>query len=262
MQATLRLAVFDFDGVINQTDEPWFRSWRGFIRKIGHDITPREWVKAMERTEDNPVHIVFERTGHYVSHEEFETVCAETLPHLSPENVDQEVLRLMRELRSSGVIVVVVSNADRQWLDTYLLPEHRIHIDHVRECQSRDERKPSPSMLREIMEMYGVKPSECVAFDDMPHGLEAVLSSGMHAMRYVTPLTLGVPMQEVPSIDSFSGLTPRRLAQRFGLVLPSPASKNLGQTDLQTDLRARSPAGRFAGTLNPTTQAETEGRGQ
>ncbi|WP_114854764.1 HAD-IA family hydrolase [Brachybacterium sp. YJGR34] len=69
-------------------------------------------------------------------------------------------------------------------------------------------RKPSPSMIRALLERHALNPEACFAVGDRPADVEAAVAAGVRAFLLHTP---GVPLEapgdlRTPSLDALIGL--------------------------------------------------------
>lgn len=67
--------------------------------------------------------------------------------------------------------------------------------------------KPSPDIFLYAAKKLGVSPSDCIVFEDAPHGVEAAKAAGMSCIAITTSTTRDRLTQADQIIDSYSELT-------------------------------------------------------
>jgi HAD superfamily hydrolase (TIGR01509 family) len=65
------------------------------------------------------------------------------------------------------------------------------YLEYIQACVSGEDvanNKPAPDVYFSAVEMLGVKPSECVAIEDSPTGIDAAKSAGIFCIGFKNPL--------------------------------------------------------------------------
>jgi len=168
------IVLFDFDGVLVDTETQYSRFWDG----IGRDFLGVEdfgWtIKGQTLKQIYGKHIVSEEDREKVTLllDEFErNMSYDFLPGV-PE--------FLATLKSAGIRTAIVTSSN----DKKMANVHRAHpelssmIDRILTSEDFTRSKPDPECFLKGMEVLGASPSETVVFEDSLHGLAAGRASG------------------------------------------------------------------------------------
>ena len=174
--------IFDFDGLILDTESPEFDSWRDIFTEHGCALSLEEWAVCIGTAD------VFDP-------------CAR-LEALLGRPVDRDALRAERRRRSDALIAAqtplpgvverigearemgmklgVASSSSRDWVEGHLARLGlAAHFDCVR-CADHVERvKPDPALYRIVLDGLGLRPEDAIALEDSPNGVLAARRAGI-----------------------------------------------------------------------------------
>jgi HAD superfamily hydrolase (TIGR01509 family) len=189
---TIKALIFDFDGLILNTEEPAFESWQMIYRDHGADLDLALW-QANIGTVD-----LFDTVAH------LETLVGRSLDRVAvleqrqaykeALSVDLVVLPGVRELLeaavAAGLRLGLASSSDRAWIQHWL-QRHDLarYFNCVRTRDDVDNPKPAPDLYLSAAAGLGVPPEQCVALEDSPNGLRAALAAGMRCVVVPTAIT-------------------------------------------------------------------------
>jgi HAD superfamily hydrolase (TIGR01509 family) len=104
------------------------------------------------------------------------------------------VARLMREARTAGIQLAIVTNASLKTLNPVLLyslgPEMLAEIAVIASGEEVVNKKPAPDIYQLAVQRLGVQAFECVALEDSEMGLEAAAAAGVKVVVTVNSDTL------------------------------------------------------------------------
>ena len=205
---TLRALVFDFDGLILDTERPVYESWRWAFAEHGLDLPEREWSAVIGRADAwDPLSRLAE------SVEVDDAVIArrrevrDTL--LAAEAVLPGVVELLADARSMGLAVGVASSSPLDWVGEHLdrlgLAESFACLSCWREGVSG---KPAPDLYLEAVASLGAEPHEAIAFEDSANGVAAAKAAGLWCVAVPHGLTAGLDLSAADMIvDSLAEVT-------------------------------------------------------
>lgn len=176
--------IFDFDGVIVDSEIPEFEAHRHLFRRHGVELTRDEWSASVGlwKAVDWPG-VLSTRSGRPVSEEAF---LAEKRK-LSRDFLKMEALpgivALLDDLAANAVPAAVASTSPAGWVleaaDALGL-RHRFHAFVTGDQVAR--RKPAPDVYLAAADRLNVAPGRCVAIEDTGPGLAAAKAAGMRAV--------------------------------------------------------------------------------
>jgi HAD superfamily hydrolase (TIGR01509 family) len=192
----IKALVFDFDGLIVDTEVPIFRAWQRIYREHGQQLPLDRWLTIIGTTSGpfDPVLELGERVGEKLDERELDAL--ERLYYLEATALQQllpgvaEYLRVAREL---GLKTAVASSSLRTWVMEHL---ERFGIGgHFDAIVCRDDvtrTKPDPELYQTALERLGVRPQEAIAFEDSTNGILAAKEAGLFCV--VVPNLMTVDM--------------------------------------------------------------------
>ncbi len=210
----IRALVFDFDGLILDTETPEFEAWQTVFSRHGIDFPEQWWVHAIgrgaEQITETPTDLLERLTGQAIDHT---VVNAEYLGLKMTSIYLKEILPGVRELvseaRSSGVRVGVASSSSHSWVDAHL---HRLGLFESFEavlCADDVSRaKPYPDLYLAACSALKTEPSEAVAIEDSPNGIRAAKDAGLGCLAVPNSLTKGLDLSLADAVvESLQGVT-------------------------------------------------------
>jgi len=94
------------------------------------------------------------------------------------------ILRIVRELRSRGYVVAILSD-QTQWLDDLDRQHHFFkEFDRVFNSYHSGKGKKDPSLFRDVAAELGIPPSKVLFIDDNPGNVERARSQGLRTIHY------------------------------------------------------------------------------
>lgn len=221
----IKALIFDFDGLILDTETPEFLVWQSIYREHGQDLPVERWgsivgglgvnrfdaaANLAELTQGG-VDAHLARTSHRSRSDEMIHAQA-ALPG---------VIDLLDEARSHALGLVIASSSPHTWVDAHLarlgLAQHFDRIlcsDDVPAGRT----KPHPDLFLKALEVLGVRANEAVVFEDSPNGVRAARAAGIFVVAVPNDLTRLLPFEgESLRIDSLANLHLRQLQSYFDL---------------------------------------------
>lgn len=196
----IKALVFDFDGLILDTESPTYRAWQELYVEHGCELPFDEWVKCIGHADDA-------RAWDPCSH----------LERLLGQPVDREALQLRRRARRDALMAVevvrpgveaylaeahrrglglaVASSSPHAWVDAHLERLGLLrHFATVKCAGDVPRAKPEPDLYLAAVEALGVAPSAAIAFEDSPTGLWAAKRAGLFAVAVPNAITGQLPL--------------------------------------------------------------------
>lgn len=191
----MRALVFDFDGLIVDTESAIYEAWRELYLAHGHDLPLPQYVQC--------VGSVF---GHYDPMAALETLLGGPVDwdtHLPMKDAriraGQQGLdtmpgirELLAEARAAGVPCVVASSSQRTHVEGWLARVGlREAFEFVRSRDDVERAKPFPDLFLSAAAGLGLEPAETLVLEDSSNGLRASLAAGAPCLVVPSPVTLG-----------------------------------------------------------------------
>jgi HAD superfamily hydrolase (TIGR01509 family) len=188
--------VFDFDGLILDTEWPEFRSVGAVFGEHGLELALEEWQEIVG-TADHPhwTEMLEGALGEPI--DDLDGLRLRRLEHhhglIALEEVRPGVVELLEQASDAGVRLGVASSSPRDWVEGHLEGRglrHRFEVVFSRDDVERA--KPDPALYRLATEALGADPARSVALEDSHHGVSAAKAAGMLAVACPNRITAGL----------------------------------------------------------------------
>jgi beta-phosphoglucomutase len=185
-------AIFDMDGVIVDNDVYHFRAWGELCKNYGIQVSDEEVRSWFGNT--NPM-IIRNLFGENVDQKfidkmgsEKETLYRDTyLPDIKPV---KGLEAFLSDLFDSGIMIAMATSAPTENVDFVLRNTgFGRYFTHIIDSSMIKEGKPSPEIYNKTAGVLGLKPTECLVFEDSFHGIESALRAGMKVVGVATTHT-------------------------------------------------------------------------
>lgn len=216
----IRAIVFDFDGLILDTEAPIYLSWLEVYRAHGEDLPFDRWVQTVGSTDTafHPQHHLEERLGRPLTQEVLDRRKDRRTELILANAVLPGVVHRLDEARALGLKLAVASSSSHEWVRGHLA---RLGILDRFDClRCRDDvahAKPEPELFLAAAACMGVSPDEAVAIEDSPNGVTAAKRAGMKCVAIPNSITANLDLSQADLIlGSLSELTVTQLLERLG----------------------------------------------
>jgi HAD superfamily hydrolase (TIGR01509 family) len=204
----VRAFLFDFDGLIVDTETPSMASWQELYRAHGQELTLERWSAAIGTIDGfDPVAHLEELVGPIDRERVLPRRTERDLALCDVEELRPGVLAYLEEARRRGLRIAIVSSASRDWIDRHLTRlERKEHFDEIVTADGDVARaKPLPVLYLEALELLGLRAAEAVAFEDSPNGVRAAKAAGLFCVAVPNGVTSSLGLDEadlvVPSLE-------------------------------------------------------------
>jgi len=215
----IRALVFDFDGLILDTEEPVYRSWLEVYQAHGQELPFERWVQIVGSTTAgfHPQHHLEERLGRPLPKEVLDRRIGRRTEMILANSVLPGVTQHLDAARRMGVRLGVASSSTREWVAGHLA---RLGILDRFEClRCRDDvanAKPEPDLYLAVLDCLGVEASEAIAIEDSPNGVAAAKRAGMRCVAIPNSITARLDLSEADvTLTSLAELSLSELLEKF-----------------------------------------------
>jgi putative hydrolase of the HAD superfamily len=194
MPNTLRAVIFDFDGLIVDTESTGYHTWREIFAEHGHELPVERYAQVVGtdfNTSYDPRRDLEERTGRPFDWDAVEVARKKHEDELRKHlQLLPGVASLLQEADALGLRIAIASSSPRTWIDSWMdqLGLHD-HFHHISTVDDTGKVKPDPSLFLHAAEKLGVEPEEAVIFEDSLNGLRAAISAGIRCVVAPGPMT-------------------------------------------------------------------------
>ncbi|HTQ11318.1 MAG TPA: HAD family phosphatase [Fimbriimonadaceae bacterium] len=186
--------IFDFDGLILETETPEIRSWEEVFGHYGREYPESYWRfllgRGAEQVKTQP-HELLLQMGVEADAEEVRRMRGRILSRMLAElEVMPGVIDRIQEAESLGMKLGVASSSKHPWVDGHLERLGLLSRFHAIVCAGDVERaKPYPDLYLLACERLEVEPPRAIALEDSPNGTRAARDAGLFVVAVPTYLT-------------------------------------------------------------------------
>ncbi len=210
----IKALIFDFDGLILDTESPEFISFQEMFAEFGLEFSLSEWAfnigKGMNETGPTPYEILQSRVQIPF---DFESVRARRRARNTSLVLANEVLPGVNDYLATaqklGLKLGVASSSGSEWVEGHLkrLGLHD-YFDVIRCADHVVKAKPDPELYLAALEALKVDAKEAIAFEDSRNGTKAARAAGIFTVVVPNPITRYSDLTEANMrLDSMSGIS-------------------------------------------------------
>jgi len=217
--------VFDFDGLILDTEVPIFQSWQEVYRRFGVELSLAKWSTIIGTYEEpfDPFEDLQEMLGRRLDPAEILPARSQREAALvAAQQVRPGVEQYLLDARRLGLKIGLASSSTCRWVTGHLTRLGLIdYFDCLRAKDDVHITKPDPALYLSAAAGLGVLPGQAIAIEDSPNGILAAKRAGMFAVAVPNDLTRQLPLDHADwRLESLADLPlPQliRLAEQLGL---------------------------------------------
>ena len=189
---TFRALVFDFDGLILETEGPSLESWIEIYREHGFEVPLQKWDDDIGSDRgfepvDYLAALVGEGLDRVATQQRREQRKNELIEAL---DLMEGVRDYIADARRMGLKLAIASSSSREWVLGHI-ERLRIHAfwDAVLTRDDVARTKPAPDLYVAAVKALGVHPSQAIALEDSPNGIAAAKEAGLRCVAVPNALT-------------------------------------------------------------------------
>jgi HAD superfamily hydrolase (TIGR01509 family) len=202
----VRAVVFDFDGVILETEGPEYRAWEEIFRAHRARLTMEEWGAAIGTTGGfDPYRALLGRARGPVAGEDRVRAAQQARVDelLAASEPLPGVLTWLDAAARLDLSLAVASTSSADWVAGHLAV---LGVAERFACLSCGDRetvpKPAPDLYLRACACLGVRPGAAVAVEDSAHGVAAATAAGLFTVAVPHALTRSMDLSRAQLLVS------------------------------------------------------------
>ncbi len=204
----LNALIFDFDGLLVDTEEVRYESWQEIYASYGKKLPLELYLRCVGSSHHmfNPYDYLEEITGTKVNRDEILKLRDKRNQELCDrqplmDGVDTFVAAGL----GAGLALGVASSSPRVWVEGHLRRLELFEVfDAVLTREDVSEIKPHPMLYLDTAAALGVAPGDAVAFEDSLNGIRSSQAAGMFCVAVPNAMTRHLSLDaanlQVPSL--------------------------------------------------------------
>jgi len=225
---TIRAIVFDFDGVIVDTERIHFRILRDMVAGFGKSLSLEEYLERYLPFDDwNCIYSIFRDKG--IKYDDIGRLVREKRRMF--EEATAEGLDLIPGVRgfveeaARRFPIAIASGASRDEIERILKAVGlRSFFKAIVGAEDTRKGKPDPEPYRKALRLINsldpvpfppISPEECLVVEDSIHGVRSAKSAGMRCLAIATSYSKEMLLEADLVVESFEGLSVDGLISAF-----------------------------------------------
>jgi putative hydrolase of the HAD superfamily len=211
--------IFDFDGLIIDTEMPTHQALNEFFNEYGLTFELAEFQSYIGRPPGsfNPIKMVEDRANVKLDFEaESKRIEARTLEIIESQPVLPGVLDYLNFAKDNKIGIALATSSPSWWAVSHLTRLGLIeYFDHLCTFDDVEFGKPDPGLFLLAINRLNVKNSEAIIFEDSANGLIAAHEAGIFAVGIPNQATRGlIEHQADYLLSSLAELPPMQLLEK------------------------------------------------
>jgi HAD superfamily hydrolase (TIGR01509 family) len=188
----IQAIIFDFDGLIFDSETPDFISWQETFAAHGVELARDVWNAQIGAVTFNPYLHLEELLGRPIDRE---AVWAQRKARdnelLAAQTILPGVEAYLAQARQLGLKIGLASSSEHKWVDGHL---QRLGLfDQFEVIFCADDvggvGKPDPAVYRAAVAALGIAPHQGLALEDSPNGVTAAKGAGLYCTAVPNQMT-------------------------------------------------------------------------
>jgi HAD superfamily hydrolase (TIGR01509 family) len=216
----IQALIFDFDGLILDTEWPDFRSWQETYQAYGCTLSRDEWSRWIGTLGlFDPYARLDELVGRPLERSEVRTLRrARFYALMENQQILPGVQTMIDAAQQNGLKLGIASSSPRSWVGGYLEPLGLASFFETMQCSDDvGTTKPDPAAYLAALQALGVTAQQAIALEDSPNGVLAAKRAGLYCVAVPNSMTRGLVFDQADlQVDSLADLSLDELLTTFG----------------------------------------------
>ena len=218
----IKALIFDFDGLILDTETPDYEVWCSIYREHGFELPREEWGKIIGGTGlsqfDAAEHLALLLQGRLDSISLRDRHRSESRTILLAQALMPGVMNYLSDAKRLGLKLAIASSSPHSWVDTHA---KRLGIfEYFDRVICADDvaigrTKPNSDLFLLALSQLNVRKNEAIVFEDSPNGVRAAASAGIFVVAVPNSITSQLSIENANlTLSSLTDLSLRELLNK------------------------------------------------
>lgn len=190
----IKAVIFDFDGLILDTETTLYRAWEQTYAQFGCTLSLEQWGANVGGHSYEAFHPIDHLIAHANTAFDAKAVDRARYEQYKAWVWVQDAIpgasERMIEVKEAGLRLGIASSSPREWVQGHLerlglwqLVDAGVFGDEVEAV------KPDPAIYLNVLQALGLKPSEAFTLEDSPKGIAAAAAAKLKCIAVPNPVT-------------------------------------------------------------------------
>lgn len=196
----IKAIVFDFDGLIYDTEVPEYKAHRELFAEHGQELELSVWGQCVGTNDSgfNPYDHLEACLGKPVDRDDLRGRFRTKFDRLlAQEAIRPGVEDYLQAAQALGLRIGLASSSGRDWVMGHIAKLNVLpYFECIRVRENVRLVKPDPELYAQVIREFGIEPHEAVAFEDSPNGARAAKAAGMRCVTVPNDVTRHLAFDE------------------------------------------------------------------
>jgi len=195
----VKALIFDFDGLIVDSESPGFQAWSEAFQAHGSSLPFDKYSACIGTIEGFDLHgYLEEQCGGAIDRQELVKACsARWIELMQGQPLLPGVAACISSAKERGLQLAIASSSTRKWVTRNLARFGLLEqFDAICTRDFVSAVKPDPALYLLALEKLGVNATEAIAFEDSPHGILAAKRAGIFCIAVPNVLTKDLSLDQ------------------------------------------------------------------
>ncbi len=227
MRLMITALIFDFDGLILDTETAEIITWQKIYTEYGHTFPMDDFIQTVGgygvSNFDAAFHLHKLTNGSLkedVMRQRFQNESGDEILR-SP--IRPGVMNLIAEAKRRRMKLAVASSSPHSWVDAHLTRLGLFQQFDIILCGDdvgKDRTKPNPDLFLMALKQLHVEANEAIIFEDSPNGVAAANAAGIAVVLAPNPTTARLPFKgNYLKLNSLAELSLDEMISRFDGIM-------------------------------------------
>ncbi len=207
----IKALLFDFDGLIMDTESPEVESWQDIYAEYGQQFPLEIWVRDVvgsAASNFDPAAHLARLTGQTLDLPALHArAWSQRLKKQAELHALPGVIDYIKSAKRLGLRLGIASSSKHEWVDKYLRQLNLFESFDAIICREDAPRiKPEPDLFLAALKALNVKAEDALALEDSPNGIFSAKRAGLRVVAVPNPTTangkIGEADLRLPSLAS------------------------------------------------------------
>lgn|SRR5574341_935626 len=209
----IKALIFDFDGLILETEIPDYQAWQEVYRERGVELPMSVWSgvvgSSLATAGFDPLTYLERLIGRPVDRADImERRERRYLEFVAEQPIMPGVEAVLDEAKQLGLALAIASSSPYSWVGGNL---DRLGLlgrfDVIKTADDVERTKPDPALYLAALKALAVGPHEAIVFEDSPNGVTAAKRVGIFTVAVPTEMTAALDLSHADMrVRSLAGL--------------------------------------------------------
>jgi len=189
----IRALIFDFDGLILDTEVPEFQAWQEIYQLHACHLPLATWATCIGTSSEafDPYAYLETQCGRTVDREAVRVQCRQRRDELlAAQPALPGVQEYLAAASRLGLQLGVASSSSRAWVTGHLTRLGLItHFTSIQCADDVQRTKPDPASYQAVLQALQLRPEQAIALEDSPNGILAAKRAGLFCVAVPNALT-------------------------------------------------------------------------